>query len=102
MIWWHESAHTISAGIHGELVSASMPMMTLPPGVGCSAGVEVVPASDVGASLAPGAAVSGAAVAPVVVSELLLAPPPAAAPSRPRAAAVAITATHGRRFEPRR
>src|SRR5262245_2707056 len=101
MTWWHPMAQTISAGIHGELVSASMPMITLPPAVGCSAGVVVVPASEVGASLPAGAAVSGAAVTPVVLSELSLPPPPHAAASRPSAAAVAAIATHGRRLDPR-
>ena len=97
-------AHSISAGIQGELVSASMPMITLPPGVGCSAGAVVEPASDVGASLPPVAAVSGATEPlGVVVPPLLLSllPPPHAPASRPNAAAVAASSTSERRFDPR-
>ncbi len=104
MTWWHEMAHTISAGIHGELVSASMPMITLPPGVACAAGTVVEPASEVGASLPPVAAVSGATEPlGVVVPPLLLSllPPPQAPASRPNAAAVAASSTNERCFDPR-
>src|SRR5580765_6195038 len=96
---WQEIAHSISAGIQGELVSASRPMITLPPGVACGAGAVVGPASDVGASLPPVAAVSGATEPlGVVVPPLFLSPlpPPHAPASRPNAAAVAPSRTNER------
>src|SRR6476620_11440235 len=104
MIWWQERSQTISAGSHGLLVSASMPMTTLPPGVACGAGTVVEPASDVGASLPPGAEVS-VATEPlgVVVPPLLLSlpPPPHAPASRPNAAAAAASSIREHCFDPR-